>query len=174
MGLLSCMGKTPRGTQVEEQEQFLSNLQAAVQDAVMITYDDESVALLDTSTKGASSDLFMGLGTFMEAQISKAYLGHPGNTDSTSGKLGSEDSAMAVREDRTFADMKLVSHVANTLIDYIEIINFGNTTKMSFKMYSKESVDTEQADRDHKLSQTGQIRFTKHILCVPTDLAMKT
>jgi phage gp29-like protein len=155
-------GKTPRGTQVEEQEQFLSNLQAAVQDAVMITYDDESVALLDTSTKGASSDLFMGLGTFMEAQISKAYLGHPGNTDSTSGKLGSEDSAMAVREDRTFADMKLVSHVANTLIDYIEIINFGNTTKMSFKMYSKESVDTEQADRDHKLSQTGQIRFTKH------------
>jgi phage gp29-like protein len=157
-GMPFAVGKLPRGTKQPEVQKLLRNLNQMVQDAVAVIPDDASVELKEAAGKTASSDLYKDLCTFHNAEISKAIIGHGAAADSTPGKLGGEDSGLAVRGDIIMKDTRLVEATMNQLIRWIMEVNFPTSQPPKFCFYEEEEVNKLQAERDEVLHRIG-VRF---------------
>ncbi len=161
-GMPFAVGKLPAGTAQPRQNDLLQKIQRMVQDAIAVIPDDASVEFLKNDAKTASADIYKGMADFCNAEISKAIIGHAGAADSTPGKLGGEDNALAVRADLVLQDKRLVERTMNTLIEWIIEINFGDAEAPKFCLYAEEEVDLTATERDKNLSATGVVFRKKH------------
>lgn len=159
-GMPFAVGKLPAGTDQKRVQDLLSKLSRMVQDAVAVIPDDSSAEIINTDGKTASADIYKGMADFCNAEMSKAIIGHAGGADSTPGKLGGEDNALAVRGDLITADKRLVERTLNQLIDWIVWINFGEAERPRFNLFVEDKVDETLSKRDKTLTETG-VKFTK-------------
>lgn len=150
-----AIGKIRRGANSAEMNDLADKLQSMVQDAIAVIYDDSSVELLSDDSKGASSDLFRGIIAEANSAISTVILGHAGAGESVSGKLGGETAATEAAKDIIDADRRIVNATFNHLIAIINSLNWQAPPEdlPQFGLWEEEDVDTQQAERDDKLTR---------------------
>jgi phage gp29-like protein len=157
-GMPFVIGKHPRGIDQSEIDQIASMLERMVQDAIAVIPDDGSVEILEN--KGtASADLYAKLIQACKDDISTAQLGHTGSSQSTPGKLGSEDQAGEVRDNIVGDDKKIVEREFNVLNRWILEMNYAEQIAAvpEFILYEEEDVDLDQATRDKTLADAGVV-----------------
>jgi len=95
-------------------------------DAAAVISDSTVIELLESSSKAPSAEIYERLIGFCDRSVSKAVLGHTGSSESTPGKLGSEDEARDVRRDILEADAKAMAKaVTMQMIRPLVEFNFG-------------------------------------------------
>ncbi|MFZ2949552.1 MAG: DUF935 family protein, partial [Desulfuromonadaceae bacterium] len=151
-GQAFAVGKIRRGATPAEMDDLADKLEAMVQDAIAVIYDDSSVEIMSDEGKGASSELFRSIISEANSAISTVQLGHAGAGESTPGKLGGEVGAMEVRKDLVDSGKKLVCATMNQLIGWINELNWQAPDMPVFGLWEEEEVDLPQAERDDKLS----------------------
>ncbi len=147
------VGKHPRNAEQEEIDKIADMLERMIQDAIAVIPDDGSVEILENKGS-ASSDLFDRHRKAMNDEISTAQLGHTGSSQSTPGKLGSEDAAVEVRTDISLDDKKIIEREFNVLNRWILELNYAEQISAvpEFILYEEEDVDKTLSERDEKLS----------------------
>lgn len=114
-------------------------------DAAAVVSDSTIIEILESKVRGKTST-FKDLAEFCEAGMSKAVLGHTGSSDSTPGKLGSEDAANEVRQDLLEADSKaLEKTIKFQLLAPWTAYNFGPDKGVpKFKLHYETGEDLEK------------------------------
>jgi phage gp29-like protein len=149
------IGKLSRNAPDTDYAKLRDDLENMVTDAVAAIPDDASLEIMEPAGKSASSDIFKALCDWANSEVSKAIIGHTGGSDSTPGKLGSENAAIEVRKHLIEEDKRLVESTMNQLLRWIHEINFGQGEPPSFVLYAEEDVGREQAEIDKLLYDMG-------------------
>ena len=147
------IGKLPRTATEKQTTDLLDVLDRMLQDGSAVIPDDGSIELLESGTKGGTSDLFRGIIAEANTAISTVWLGHAGGGESTPGKLGGESLATDVRDDLRDDDANLIMETLQQLIDWTCEINWGSAEKSpAFILREQDQIDISQAERDDKLT----------------------
>lgn len=118
------MGKYPAGATDPEKARLLQAL-SAIQSSTAIRIPEGMTVELLEATRSGTAD-YTALYDRMNAAISKVYLGHPGSTDATPGRLGGEDNAGEVRDDLIKADADLIcGSFSRTVAKWLTYYNDG-------------------------------------------------
>jgi phage gp29-like protein len=161
-GMPYLWGKHPRGADPKETEALADMLNAMVTDAIIVTPDDESIQIVESSGKAGSAAIYRELLEFCKTEVAIAILGQNLTTEVKGGSFAAAQSHMSVRADIIETDRRLVESVMNELISWTYEINFQGSGEMPvFTMWQEEDVDKTLAERDKLLADTGQIKFTK-------------
>ncbi|MBL7997441.1 MAG: DUF935 family protein, partial [Candidatus Kapabacteria bacterium] len=125
-------------------------------DGVMAVPEGSEVTMLETNVSGAA-DAHERYIAKQDAYITKAILGHTGNSDGTPGRLGNDDNATDVFAARTASDMRYITAKHNEVIRTIINLNFGSDVPAPrYKLYAEESTDLLQlADIHNKVYALG-------------------
>lgn len=138
-------------------------IQAHAQSSIAIGTDDDVSIVESTATAGGAS-----FSAFEEAsvrRIQKIVLGQTltSGTDGGSGNRALGQVHDAVRSDKKEADLSMITETLQRVVDALATLNRFNQKYVVF--FSAEAgLEVQRADRDLKLSQTKQIRFTKQYL----------
>ncbi|MEZ5571187.1 MAG: DUF935 domain-containing protein [Halioglobus sp.] len=126
-GLPLRVGKYGPGASKEDINTLVSAVANIASDAGAVIPESMMIEFVQASQGTAGSNgMFEGLAKYLDAQISKAVLGHSGSSDSTPGKLGGDDQASEVRLDILKADAKQLAATLNRdLVRPLIDLNFG-------------------------------------------------
>lgn len=130
--------------------------------AVAAIPDDSSIDLLESASKGGSSQVFDDFLRYCKSEISVAILGQDQTTEADSNRA-SATAGLEVLEDIRDDDARLVESVFNQLLSWLCELNFTVDTLPKFELFEQESVDKLQAERDEILSRVG-VKFTQQYL----------
>jgi hypothetical protein len=92
---------------------------------------------------------------YIREDLALEILGHTGAAISIGGKLGSEDSALKVREDIVELDCAVCAGFFNELIKKIVTLNFAQSARLKFVFLPKEDEQKDLVDRDKKIYEMG-------------------
>jgi len=158
-GMPWLFGKYRAGATDAEKLALQEGLEALIQDGVGILPEGDGVDKLDVTTSGASAQLYEKLLRYCDEETSIAILGHTGSSQSTPGRLGSEDAALEVRADIIDSDRRLVEQTWDQVIRWAVDINFGAQKQYPrMEFFAEEDVDQEMSERDKNLHDIG-VRF---------------
>ncbi|KJR41903.1 protein of unknown function DUF935 [Candidatus Magnetoovum chiemensis] len=145
------IGKYRAGTNKEEVEvlkQAVFNLSV---DAAAVISDNTVIELLEAQARGETS-AFRDLIEFCDKSMSKVVLGHTGSSESTPGKLGSEDQAKEVRQDLLELDARSLMRVIKfQILQPWVIFNYGADKGIpKFILHYEAAEDLEKTSRIYK------------------------
>ena len=153
------IGKLPRTATEKQTTDLLDVLDRMLQDGSAVIPDDGSIELLESGTKGGTSDLFRGIIAEANTAISTVWLGHAGGGESTPGKLGGESLATDVRDDLRDDDANLIMETLQQLLDWtcevnwpVGANNYSPRRTPTFNLREQDQIDISQAERDDKLT----------------------
>ncbi|MCR5260631.1 MAG: DUF935 domain-containing protein [Candidatus Gastranaerophilales bacterium] len=156
-----AVGKYDRNMTNEEKETMLKTLIDMIQDCAAVIPNDSTVELMEAAGKSASADIYKGLITKCENNISKVILGQTLTTDiGSSGSYAAANTHQQVREDLILSDVRLVEKTMNEFILKVHSLNFNDTSAPIFNIYDEEDIDQSLAERDNKIKTLG-VTFTK-------------
>lgn len=154
------VGKVPRSTGDADRQALLSRLAAMVQDAVAVINNDESVEFAETKGTKASGDLYQGMITTCNREISKAILSQTLSTElDKGGSMAATKGHLEIRDDIVDADCDMVKTAFNTLFAWITEFNVPGAAPPEFSFVEDEDVQTDRSERDNNLSTQG-VKFT--------------
>lgn len=156
------VGKHPRTATPVETEDLLDSLEQMLGTAVAAIPDDSSINLLESASKGGSSQVFDDFLRYCKSEISVAILGQDQTTEADSNRA-SATAGLEVLEDIRDDDARLVESVFNQLLNWLCELNFNVEQLPKFELFEQESVDKLQAERDEILSRVG-VKFTQQYL----------
>lgn len=156
------VGKHPRTASPVETEDLLDSLEQMLGTAVAAIPDDSSINLLESASKGGSSQVFDDFLRYCKSEISVAILGQDQTTEADSNRA-SATAGLEVLEDIRDDDARLVESVFNQLLNWLCELNFNVEQLPKFELFEQESVDKLQAERDEILSRVG-VKFTQQYL----------
>ena len=163
-GMPFMIGKYDRSMTTAEKTNLLKMMVRMVQDAVGVIPSDGSVEIIEAAGKSASADIYEKLIKMCENNIAKSILGQTLTTDvGTSGSYAAANTHNAVRGDIIASDTRLCENTINTLIRYINEINFSDKDYPKCTIYDEKDIDQSLAERDNKIYNTG-VRFTKEYM----------
>lgn len=122
-GIPLRIGKYGAGAGEEEKSALLQALYQIGQDASAIISDSTKIEFIEAMTKAASFDSYEKLCDYLDKQSSKVILGHSAVADSTTGKLGGEDTAEDAIFDFVESDAKGFDNAFNAQV-IVPLINF--------------------------------------------------
>lgn len=158
-GSPTIIGRYPPGTQKDQQDELLDVLEAIQQESAIKIPETMAIELLEAQRRGAT-DTYNKLCDFMDRQIGIIMLGHTGSSESTPGKLGSEDMAKEVRDDIVKADADLLCLAENEqLVHWIVDYNFPGVARSK---YPKVWIRTEEEQDLKPLAERDEI-LVSHI-----------
>lgn len=154
-GMPWVVGKYLRNLEQGQVDAFLSSLVAMVQDAVIV-HDEDNEVRVESGHTGASAGTFDLFIQDSRTENAIAVLGHTGSSQSTPGKLGSEDAAMSVASWIVADDRLMVERCWNEVVRWIYELNFSTDgLAPQFRFFQEGDVDQATADRDVKLYSIG-------------------
>lgn len=156
------VGKHPRTATQIETEDLLDSLEQMLGTAVAAIPNDSSIDLLESASKGGSSQVFDDFLRYCKSEISVAILGQDQTTEADSNRA-SATAGLEVLEDIRDDDARLVESVFNQLLSWLCELNFAVDQLPKFELFEQESVDKLQAERDEILSRVG-VKFTQQYL----------
>lgn len=159
-GMPLIFGQYQRGTAAGEAERLAQELSEMSEDAVIVAPSDISIQFRE-AVRSSSSQLFSELIKFCNNEISKTILSQTLTTEIDIGSYSAAQIHYKVRKEVILADIRLVECLFNTLLKHIVDLNFADGIYPKFKILVNESENTDRIDRDMKIAQSGQIRFTK-------------
>lgn len=149
-GLPLRLGKYPSGT---VDEKALNELRTAVRslgtDAAGIFPDNMQIEIVEAAKTGGTQSVHEKLIELAIKSYAKAILGHTGTSESTPGKLGSEDAAKDVKFDLVAADAEALAYtLSDQLIRPWVDFQFGPQEEYPyFKFVITEPEDLEKTIR---------------------------
>lgn len=158
-GMPLLVGQYSRGGSQDEADKLARALVSLVEDSVIVTPDDVKLELHDAS-RTTSSVLYRDLIKFCNAEISKAVLSQTLTTELDMGSYAASQTHFKIRREVILSDIRLVEHTLNKLIKYIIDLNF-RPPYPRFVLEMNDADNIQTVERDLKLAQTGQLRFTK-------------
>lgn len=146
--------KVPQGTSGKKINALLNMLEELKSSGAGVFEGDSKPETLGVN-KSATSGLFEKLYQMCNMDITKSLLGHSAGTDSTSGKLGSEQTALSVRSDLIAEDKKLIENTMNRLIAWLVDMNFNTKQYPVFRFSNKDHIQMDRAKRDKIITEMG-------------------
>jgi len=159
-GMPFLLGQYTRGASHDEIETLAQELANMTEDAVIVSPSDIKLELHEAQ-KTTSVELYRELIKYCNSEISKAILSQTLTTELDSGSYAAAETHFKVRREVILSDIRLVESVMNELISYIVRLNFNSETAPKFNVIVSDAENQQKVDRDFKLAQTGQLRFTK-------------
>ncbi len=156
------VGKHPRTAQVHEIDDLLDSMEEMLGTAVAAIPDDSSIALLESASKGGSSQVFDEFLRYCKSEIAIALLGQNQTTEAEANRA-SATAGLEVTEDIRNEDAALVESCLNQLLAWICELNFTVGTLPKFELFEQESIDKLQAERDEILARIG-VKFTSQYI----------
>jgi len=150
----------PTYTAEEAATALMNSIKAMVRDAVMVLPQGITNSLTNTMTTG-SGNTYKSVVDECNAGISRVLLGHTGSSTATPGKLGGENGAMEVRNDKIEMRKRLVVQTFNELIQWVARINTNETALPVFRYKVTESIRKDMAEVDQILSTSFGIQLSK-------------
>jgi len=158
-GMPILIGQYTRGASQDEAQELADSLAGMNQDAVIVTPGDISIDLKE-AVRTSSANLYKELIKFCNSEISKAILSQTLTTEIDMGSYAAAETHYKIRREVILSDIKLVEGVMNKLIKYIVDLNFAPPYP-KFNVIINDSENVSLVDRDLKIAQTGQVKFTK-------------
>lgn len=156
-GSPTAIGKYPPGTTKDQQNELLAAIEAIQQESAVKIPNTMVIELLEAARQG-SVDTYETLCNFMDRQIAQVVLGHTGTSESTPGKLGSEDAANEVREDYIKSDADLLCESENNqMVRWTVDYNFPGVSRNG---YPKAWIRTGPEEDLQPLAERDQILVT--------------
>ena len=152
------IGKYRQGADKAEQNAIVEALDTLRRGAVGAFPEGTDIEIKEAGGKGSSADLYEKLVRWCTEEIAIAILGHNGTSQSTAGKLGSEDAALEVRQDLIDADARVIAQTINDIIRVFVNLNFGNVPAPKILFSEEQGMGDRQAKRDVDLYSIG-VRF---------------
>jgi phage gp29-like protein len=154
------MGQYNRGATSEEIEKLAQELANMTEDSIIVAPEDIDIKLHE-ATRSSSVSLYKELIRYCNAEISKALLSQTLTTELDMGSYAASQTHFKVRKEVIQADIRLVERTMNEVIKYIMELNFNENISPVFKIKQNDSDNLERVERDVKIAQTGQVKFTK-------------
>jgi phage gp29-like protein len=158
-GMPVMLGHYSRGATESEAQQLADSLNAVAEDSVIVVPDDLSLELHEAS-KGSSSELFRDLIKFCNAEISKTILSQTLTTELDMGSYAAAQTHFKVRKEVILSDISLIESFMNKLIRLFVEMNYSSPAP-KFSLVMNDADDMQMVERDTKLTQTGQLKFSK-------------
>jgi phage gp29-like protein len=159
-GMPMLMGQYNRGATSEEIEKLAQELANMTEDSIIVAPEDIDIKLHE-ATRSSSVSLYKELIRYCNAEISKALLSQTLTTELDMGSYAASQTHFKVRKEVIQADIRLVERTMNEVIKYIMELNFNENISPVFKIKQNDSDNLERVERDVKIAQTGQVKFTK-------------
>lgn len=156
------VGKYPRSAQAHEIDELLDSMEKMLGTAVAAIPDDSSIGMLESSSKGGSSQVFDDFLRYCKSEIAIAILGQNQTTEAEANRA-SATAGLEVTRDIRNDDASLVEGVFNQLLAWICELNFSVDTLPTFELFEQESIDKLQAERDKLLTEMG-VGFTEQYI----------
>lgn len=162
-GMPFLVGKFRPGAGAAEQQEMLAKLSQMVQDAVAVIPEGNSVEIKEGLASGrtSSADNYGRLIALMDAEISKVIMGQTLTAEiGDKGSYAASQTHENVLEQYQEADQVLVKTAMEEVARLYGQVNAPGVPTPAFQWYEAEDPQTEMADRDKVLSETG-VKFTK-------------
>lgn len=156
------VGKYPRNANAHEIDELLDSMEKMLGTAVAAIPDDSSIDMLESESKGGSSQVFDDFLRYCKSEIAIALLGQNQTTEAEANRA-SATAGLEVTLDIRDDDASLVEGVFNQLLAWICELNFSVETLPTFDLYEQESIDKLQAERDGLLAGLG-VQFTEQYI----------
>lgn len=156
------VGEHPRQAQVHEIDDLLDSMEKMLGTAIAAVPNDSSIKMLESASKGASSQVFDDFLRYCKSEIAIALLGQNQTTEAEANRASAQ-AGLEVTQDIRDDDARLVESVFNQLLAWICELNFTVETLPKFELYEQESIDKLQAERDGILAGFG-VTFTEQYL----------
>ncbi len=125
-GLPLRLGKYPTGASKEDIDTLKSAVRQLGQDASGVFPSDMEIQIVEAAKSGGGDVVHVKLIELARQSYSRVILGHTGTSESTPGKLGSEDAAKEVKFEIIQADALALEHtISDQLIRPLVDFNFG-------------------------------------------------
>ena len=156
------VGKYPRNANAHEIDELLDSMEKMLGTAVAAIPDDSSIDMLESGSKGGSSQVFDDFLRYCKSEIAIALLGQNQTTEAEANRA-SATAGLEVTRDIRDDDASMVEGVFNQLLAWICELNFHVDTLPTFELYEQESIDKLQAERDGLLAGLG-VQFTEQYI----------
>lgn len=156
------VGKYPRQANAHEIDELLDSMEKMLGTAVAAIPDDSSIDMLESGSKGGSSQVFDDFLRYCKSEIAIALLGQNQTTEAEANRA-SATAGLEVTRDIRDDDASMVEGVFNQLLAWICELNFNVDTLPTFELYEQESIDKLQAERDGLLADLG-VQFTEQYI----------
>lgn len=156
------VGKYPRNANTHEIDELLDSMEKMLGTAVAAIPDDSSIDMLESGSKGGSSQVFDDFLRYCKSEIAIALLGQNQTTEAEANRA-SATAGLEVTRDIRDDDASMVEGVFNQLLAWICELNFHVDTLPTFELYEQESIDKLQAERDGLLAGLG-VQFTEQYI----------
>ena len=156
------VGKYPRNANAHEIDELLDSMEKMLGTAVAAIPDDSSINMLESGSKGDSSQVFDDFLRYCKSEIAIALLGQNQTTEAEANRA-SATAGLEVTRDIRDDDASMVEGVFNQLLAWICELNFHVDTLPTFELYEQESIDKLQAERDGLLAVLG-VQFTEQYI----------
>lgn len=156
------VGKYPRNANAHEIDELLDSMEKMLGTAVAGIPDDSSIDMLESGSKGGSSQVFDDFLRYCKSEIAIALLGQNQTTEAEANRA-SATAGLEVTRDIRDDDASMVEGVFNQLLAWICELNFHVDTLPTFELYEQESIDKLQAERDGLLAELG-VQFTEQYI----------
>lgn len=156
------VGKYPRNANAHEIDELLDSMEKMLGTAVAAIPDDSSIDMLESGSKGGSSQVFDDFLRYCKSEISIALLGQNQTTEAEANRA-SATAGLEVTRDIRDDDARIVEGVFNQLLAWICELNFHVDMLPTFELYEQESIDKLQAERDELLAGLG-VQFTEQYI----------
>lgn len=147
-------------------EQIVDNVNIQLenirQNGVVAYLEGIEINPLDTGSK-THSDLHQAFIDFQDKQISIALLGHTGTSQSTSGKLGSEEAGMSVLNSRLDSYSKFIANYFNKLLTWVHEINFPSGSPVEIRFFNKDQDKALEIEKQKSLAERDQILHSQGV-----------
>lgn len=156
------VGKYPRNANAHEIDELLDSMEKMLGTAVAAIPDDSSIDMLESGSKGGSSQVFDDFLRYCKSEIAIALLGQNQTTEAEANRA-SATAGLEVTRDIRDDDASMVEGVFNQLLAWICELNFHVDMLPTFELYEQESIDKLQAERDGLLAGLG-VQFTEQYI----------
>lgn len=157
-GMPFIVGKWMAGAGTPEKEALQKAIEGVSTDSAMMISDTTSIEFPESSQKGTTVVVHEKLIEMLKNELSVSVLGHTGTSQSTPGKLGSEDAAQEVRHDLVSSDGLALDYIiSDQLIKPLVFFNYGPRQKYPYYKTKIEEPKNllEMAQVDKYLSDMG-------------------
>ena len=137
-------------------------LASAVQSAAVAVGAEDQVSAVEVRSDGGAFDKFA---IAVDKRIQKVVLGQTLTSDTQgvgSQALGNVHNL--VRQDRRFADLRMITPVLQNVVNALTWLNYPGATPPVFVMEDGTGLQTDRAERDAKLTQAGILRPTEQYI----------
>jgi len=144
-----------------KKDEVLADLIALRKTGAIVKREGTKLGILESKTKGGSTSTFKEFKDDMSEEIEIAIMTETlSQISKATGSYAQSKTIKEIIETVVDGDKKIVEKFFNTLIDYYNVLNYGNIETTKFMLFSKKEIDKELADRDKILTEQG-VEFSK-------------